>query len=1102
MLFRHRPTIPAIAAALVSTTGIGINTCTAATDPLACPAPATAGTTATARHILDATGVTGGLVVHLGCDTPAAAALLLALRADNRFLVQGLAADTTAARAAIRAADLDGSVAVRQWPAAGRTLPYADNLVKLLVVDPGAAGALPRAELERVLTPGGILVHLDPQAASRDPQSAAPPWHKPVPAALDDWTHFLYGPSNNAVSHDRAVGPPRRLQWTAGPLWARHHDHLASVSAMVAAGGRVFWIMDEGLTASILTPPRWTVVARDAFSGVLLWKYPLPSWHTHYWPNKSGPANIPRRLVATADRLYVTPGIAAPVTALDAATGEPRQSYGGTDGTEEILVSDGTLLLVVDESPGKVPTARSAYDDLLKMDFDGRKIGWNWQPRKIMAVAAADGKILWEQRSPVAPNSLAADAGRVYWHDGERAVAVRRSDGAAAWRSDPVGDVKAMFTNDAPTLVVAGDTVLLTDKKRAAGLDAATGNLLWQEKHPTSGYQAPADLLVVGGLVWGGETRDLKSSGEFVGRDPRTGAVQRRFAIDTPITWFHRCYRAKATDRFLIPARTGIELVDLAAEHWRPNHWVRGGCIYGVMPANGLIYSVPSACSCFIQARINGFNALAPDPADPAPDRPDPSPRLAAGPAFAWSKGAAEPPQVATAHDWPTYRANPARGGFSPTPVPTALRPRWRTALGGRLSGVTVADGKLLVARIDHRELCALDAADGAVVWRFVADGRIDSPPTLWRGRVLFGGADGNLYCLRAADGALAWRFRAAPADRQIVANNQLESAWPVPGSVLVRDDEVWAVAGRSAFLDGGLRLVRLAAATGALRGETPIADAVPATGDGLQSLVNGLELPVALPDILAADDRQVYLRGQPFAADGSRPTIEPPDYRDQQGDGAHLFSPHGFLDDSWFSRSYWIYGKRYASGAGLFGRVGQMVPAGRIMVGDGTKVYAFGYRPAYYRWVSPVEYHLYCADAAPATVPITVEDGMRNQETIKSHPAWHWSVELPLLVRAMALADTTLFVAGPPDVVDEVDAYHHINDPDRQARLAAQEAAWRGQSGGELWAVAAADGQRLTAVPLDTPPVWDGLAAADRRLFMAATDGTVRCFAGATAND
>ena len=122
-----------------------------------------------------------------------------------------------------------------------------------------------------------------------------------------------------------------------------------------------------------------------------------------------------------------------------------------------------------------------------------------------------------------------------------------------------------------------------------------------------------------------------------------------------------------------------------------------------------------------------------------------------------------------------------------------------------------MAGGKVFVAAVDAHTVHAPGCRHGQdALWSYTAGGRVDSPPTIYRGRVLFGSADGWVYCLRAGDGELAWRFRAAPDDRRLMAYEQLESAWPVSGSVLVQGDAVYCVAGRSAFLDGGMRLLRL----------------------------------------------------------------------------------------------------------------------------------------------------------------------------------------------------------------------------------------------------------------------------------------------------
>jgi hypothetical protein len=80
-----------------------------------------------------------------------------------------------------------------------------------------------------------------------------------------------------------------------------------------------------------------------------------------------------------------------------------------------------------------------------------------------------------------------------------------------------------------------------------------------------------------------------------------------------------------------------------------------------------------------------------------------------------------------------------------------------------------------------------------------------------------------------------------------------------------------------------------------------------------------------------------------------------------------------------------------------------------------------------------------------------------------------------------MVLAGRTLFVAGPPD----------LGNTGEEAL-----AAVHGRKGGLLWAVSTADGSRLAEYKLDAPPVFDSLAAAGGRLYLATTDARVICFA------
>ena len=87
------------------------------------------------------------------------------------------------------------------------------------------------------------------------------------------------------------------------------------------------------------------------------------------------------------------------------------------------------------------------------------------------------------------------------------------------------------------------------------------------------------------------------------------------------------------------------------------------------------------------------------------------------------------------------------------------IEPTASKGLGPRVSAPVIAAGMVFAADVDGHAVCAMNAADGKIVWRFSTEGRVDSPPTYHQGLLLFGSRDGSAYCLRAADGALAWRF-------------------------------------------------------------------------------------------------------------------------------------------------------------------------------------------------------------------------------------------------------------------------------------------------------------------------------------------------------
>jgi len=118
------------------------------------------------------------------------------------------------------------------------------------------------------------------------------------------------------------------------------------------------------------------------------------------------------------------------------------------------------------------------------------------------------------------------------------------------------------------------------------------------------------------------------------------------------------------------------------------------------------------------------------------------------------------------------------------------------------------------------------------------------------------------------------------------------------------------------------------------------------------------------------------------------------------------------------------------------------------------------------------------------------------NRRSSPSFPH-RWAHDLPMFVHAMVLADKTLFIAGPPDMIDEDQISKSLDVPGVAGKLREQNAALDGQKGALLRVVSASDGKKLTEYKLESVPVWDSMAASNGRLYLAMKNGKVLCFAG-----
>ena len=1024
-----------------------------------------------AGQILDQGGVAGGLIVHVGCGDPD---LLVSLHAGDAYLVHGLdtdAAMTANAREQIKSRGAYGKVSADTWD--GKRLPYADNLVNLLVVNAG--NRVPKAEVTRVLAPRGVaLIH------GTKGETPAAGWTKigrPWPAEIDEWTHWLHGADGNAVADDTCVGPPRYLQWIEDPLWLKHHNTTISFSAMVSAKGRLFYIIDESSPGVFGLPQKWALLARDAFNGTLLWKRKIENWGWKAWVETGQgsnsrfdqPTDLQRRLIAVGDFVYLPLGAQAPLSQLHAATGEVVRTYPGTERVSEVLHHDAKLIVCVHGA------AEGAKDGLLEKSvlvFDADSAELLWKKDGLKGVAGKTNAL-----KKYTSLYLAAGGSQLFCVDAESVVGMDINAGEELWRvprpprEATLSRYAQLYVPDLCSLVVCGDFLLLGQSEacdripwnepvrtKLLALRTTTGEKAWEFDCGNWSYGSPVDLFVRDNLVW------VHTFGEYAlaGIDVSTGKVRQKFPTSQAMdgAHHHRCYRNKATAKYVLAARRGVEFIGLDDGENRLHHWVRGACRYGVLPCNGLLYSPPNPCMCYATAKVNGFLALAAKrkayPLTPSAER------LQRGPAFG------KIDNVDTLECWATYRHDANRSGSTPTPVDSNLEQAWQAKIGGRLSSVTVADGKVFVASIDTHTVHALEAASGTELWQYTAGGPVDSPPTFHNGMVLFGSADGRVYCLNGSEGTLVWRFQAAPADMRISAFGHLESAWPVHGSVLVQDDVAYVAAGRSSFLDGGIHLYALDPATGELLQTRTLHAPDLATGKGDYDSSLRYDMPPdssgTLSDILVSDGKFLHMRHTKIDPKDIRKDFE----RDmterqraafyqqkQMGKvldfGRQVASSAGLLDGSWFNQTFWSF---------------ENASHGRLLVYDEQATYGLKAYPG------GASRHTRTKFTAGTSKYTLFADDRQSRKR-------RWSIAIPVRVRAMVAAGDRVFVAGMPDRVSTDDPW----------------AAYEGRGGGLLRSVSKKDGKMLAKYPLEAPPVWEGMAAANARIYIATMAGQVECW-------
>jgi len=918
------------------------------------------------------------------------------------------------------------------------SLPLVDNLVNLLVL----GQELPRSEVLRVLAPGGVAV----MGSERI--------DKPLTPGTDDWTHYLHGPDGNPVSGDRVVDMPGGLQWIAGPPWARDHDATPVLSCQVTSGGRLFYVFNEGPIGVIdpRVPTRPRVVARDAYSGVVLWQYDLPDWYPSHQQWGSVPVTLNQRLVAIGDTVYLTKGLNGPVIMLDAATGREKGVFKGSEETGEILVAGGKVITGVRK---EMPQEADAYPHLRSIPFKtargarGLLVG-----RGIQVFEAATGKRLWHRDTPYRASTIVSDGTRLLFVSDRQLVCLDLATGQNAWTAEGVFS-KLLLRDGVAVAIRRAKGRRITTQAHSI----ETGKLLWQQNGqslPTFAgcFYIPPEIFVKDGRVW----VQAASGNAILLLDLKTGRQDKSFSMAGGMTEGHhvRCYPAKATERYVLFNKRGIEFVDRKGAFTK-HDWVRGQCRMGILPANGLIYVPPNGCNCGIETYVRGMQALHPRKAIASTDDVH---RLLKGPAYGSVKATEE-------SGWTTFRHDARRSASRDEDIDLSpLSPAWTRSFERPLTTATATESRLYVGEGD--QLLATELAGGTEVWRFPAT--IDSPPTLVGGRVVFGGRDGYVYCLRASDGELCWRFLAAPVDRRHVAFGTLESVWPCHGSLLVRNGVVYVAAGRSSFLDGGIRLYGLGLGDGTIRCRTVLST----TQRQKTTRMDTFNPRGALTDILVSDGEHLYMRQLRFDWQLKRLSPFHPSDGQTPGTTPRVMASSGFLDDSENKRIHRVAARSWA---GRYTSAQTQQLSLHRNINYGCRIY-YGLGWKSHRYHAGDGTHVFAHDLAKDPGALEKLHAGGHLRSIKyggpfsydrqKRETLEWETHIPIRALATVIAGDKLLVAGRYDRSIE----------DAIART-------KGNDKGALWVFDKKSGDVLEHVDLPCVPQLDGMLVVGNRIVI-----------------
>ncbi|MEW6215464.1 MAG: PQQ-binding-like beta-propeller repeat protein [Nitrospirota bacterium] len=648
-----------------------------------------------------------------------------------------------------------------------KRLPYADNLVNLAVVEDikGAINlGLSIKEVMRILCPNGIgylgqrpgggisegdLRSKLYEAGVEDFEiiSVDGLWakvKKARPIGMDEWCQRRYGADRNAVSKDTVLGVANSIRWLAGPEYPRGHRKNHTLGA-VSSNGRNFYYTVNSASNMNLPPQkagerdRYYLLARDAYNGLFLWEKPWEygSWWESGYRFDGGPV----ALAADKERVFAATTRNC-IEILEASTGRSLNIWRFSSMPQEIALIKGKVVVRTE-------------DQICKMDIESGVKDWECNIRAGSGRYGGGGQgfAVGEEGIFVLDTSdMTLDI-----------VCISLSEGKEKWRVSPGSwDEPFVVENRGLYLIWLyknGFLVLGTpdgnDKRIIRVLSAGDGHHVWRTPQGED-YDYDDELIVyIDDLLWVYNKGAIEM---LEGRDISSGEIKKR--VNVSIGWSEitaACGIPIATDRYIIGSKF-FNIMDRRTGKFYNFLGGCGACQFYNIAANGLLYLYPTCCNCRGEYFYRGFMGASSEELSLLVNNSDSLGRLVKGIAYSDTD---DIKFTVEESDWPFFCHDGERSCFASTEVSFELEAVWKKKLADRpygylkydlsvnqmlgdpLSAPVVAGGMVFVALIDKHTVVCLDAETGEERWSYIAGGRIDSPPSIYKGLCIFGSNNG-----------------------------------------------------------------------------------------------------------------------------------------------------------------------------------------------------------------------------------------------------------------------------------------------------------------------------------------------------------------------